>query len=360
MAGRKDIYYWKSDRAVATENTRNTADALLDDLIPQLNDYLNRYFRDGLIRIEPAHGQGNHITFTARYADGAYFVRLENGPEGDNYMAVESRIMALVGEQDIPCPTIYLTDVSRTAVPFAVQVMELINCPDLNHQSRKGDLNTLDIAHDIGRYIGQWQALTPEKFGLFDVETFLSSGYLRGYHASYRDYFFLNLEAHLDFLVETNFISLAKRQCILELIANHAPLLELDRGCLVHKDLAFWNMLSDGHRICAFIDWDDAISGDPVDDLSLLACFHTGTLVSAAIRGYVQVRPLPDHFERRFWLHLLRNMIFKAVIRVRGNYFDMPDNFFMNNGNSDLKRFTLARINSACEGLQYKKDISTL
>jgi len=360
MAGRRDIYYWKSDRIFASGNTRNTDTTPLDQLGGQVADYLSTHFKTGLMNVTPAHGQGNHITFTATYPDGDYFVRLEYGSERDNYMAIESEVMARVRALHVPCPAIYLTDVSRTAVPFAIQVMELINCRDLNHQSHGDGLDTLGIAHEIGRYIGQWQALTPEKFGLFDVETFLSAGHLQGYHASYRDYFLLNLEEHLGFLVTTEFINPSTRQHIQGLVADHASLLELDRGCLVHKDLAFWNILSDGQRICAFIDWDDAISGDPTDDLSLLACFHTGAMVSAAIRGYVEERPLPDHFEKRFWLHLLRNMIFKAVIRVRGNYFDMPDDFFMNNGTHDLKHFTLARIHSACEGLQHKKDISTL
>ncbi|WP_353197349.1 aminoglycoside phosphotransferase family protein [Parapedobacter defluvii] len=319
MAGRRNIYYWKSDRAFASENTRSTANPSSTAIAAQLSDYLNRFFREGLVHVEPAHGQGNHITFKAHYPESDYFIRLENGPEGDNHMAIESHVMSMVKEQGIPCPTIHLTDVSRTEVPFAIQVMELIHAPDLNQHSPKGDSDALLIAQDIGRYIAQWQAIRPENFGLFDLEDFLATGQLRGYHTHYADYFQLNLDKHLDFLVGNNFLSRAQQQQILDLVREHEMLLSLSRGCLVHKDLAFWNILSDGRKICAFIDWDDAISGDPVDDLSLLACFHTGALVSAAIRGYVQVRPLPDHFEKRFWLHLLRNMIFKAVIRVRGN-----------------------------------------
>ena len=35
----------------------------------------------------------------------------------------------------------------------------------------------------------------------------------------------------------------------------------------------------------------------------------------------MSVRPLPDDFERRFRMHLLRNMIFKSVIRVGAGYY---------------------------------------
>ena len=105
--------------------------------------------------------------------------------------------------------------------------------------------------------------------------------------------------------------------------AGFDHLLELSEGCLVHKDLAFWNILGSNTEIIAFIDWADAISGDPTDDLSLLACFHPGEVVLSAIEGYKRVRRLPVNFEQRFWLHLLRNISFKAVIRVKGDY-SMP------------------------------------
>src|SRR5690606_36264792 len=138
-------------------------------------------------------------------------------------------------------------------------------------------------------------------------------------------------------------------------------LLVLPEGCLVHKDLALWNILGDRNQIYAFIDWDDAVSGDPTDDLSLLGCFHDGEVVLAAIDGYQQVKTLPSDFEQRFWLHLLRNIIFKSVIRVKGNYFEKSDMFFLNNPKQkSLKRFTLDRIESAVEGLKGNKSIASL
>lgn len=361
MGGRRNIYYWKADRAYAAGNTRNTADSPMAELTGQVSDYLNGRFKNGLLHVGQAGGQGNHITLLAKYAGGDYFIRLENGPEGDNYMAVESHVMKMVRTLDIPCPEIYLTDVSRTTVPFAIQVMEVIGHTDLNQQAKAGALAAEDIAFDIGKYIARWQDITPEGFGLFDVEAFIADGRLQGYHRGYMDYFMLNLDRHVDFLVKAAFLSPAQGEWIRSVVRDYESLLNLDRGCLVHKDLAFWNILGDARRIAAFIDWDDTISGDPVDDLSLLACFHSGNVVSAAIGGYRSVRPLPDYFEQRLWLHLLRNMLFKAVIRVRGNYFDMPGDFFMHNGNNrHLRQFTLDRIHSACEGLTNNKAILSL
>jgi aminoglycoside phosphotransferase (APT) family kinase protein len=361
MAGRRNIYYWKSDRAFASENTRTTARSSLTEVTIGVEDYLNRFFRKGLITIMPAHGQGNHITFIAKYADTDYFIRLENGPEADNYMAVESGVMKMVREQGVPCPVIYHTDVSRTAVPFAIQVMERVDCVDLNQHVKAGKLDTEAIAFEIGKYIARWQAISPAGFGLFDIAAYMSSGQLQGYHQRYADYFLLNFDRHVDLLVQEAFLPRSQSERIHALVRDHESLLHLGNGCLVHKDLAFWNILGDNEQIAAFIDWDDAISGDPVDDLSLLACFHEGGVVSAAVNGYSEIRALPSDFIPRFWLHLLRNMLFKAVIRVRGNYFDMPGDFFMNNGkNNHLRQFTLARIQRACEGLAHNHPISNL
>src|SRR5690606_12709537 len=157
----------------------------------------------------------------------------------------------------------------------------------------------------------------------------------------------------LDFLGSAGFIGERKIAELKDLANGARPLLQLEAGCLVHKDLALWNILGDGNRITAIVDWDDAVSGDPTDDLSLLGCFHSGDVLASAIAGYQQLRSLPSDFEQRFWLHLLRNIVFKSVIRVKGNYFEKSDKFFLNNPkHKSLRQFTLERIESACEGLR--------
>ena len=100
-----------------------------------------------------------------------------------------------------------------------------------------------------------------------------------------------------------------------------------------------------------------------MDDLSLLGCFHDGAILARALTGYTLVRPLPPEHRRRFWLHLLRNMIVKAVIRVGAGYFSRSDSFFLigsGQSGADLKAFTRARIETALRGLNEKRDLSIL
>ena len=64
------------------------------------------------------------------------------------------------------------------------------------------------------------------------------------------------------------------------------------------------------------------------------------------------MRPLPENFEPRFWLHLLRNMLFKAVIRVGAGYFQKNSDFFLSDDGDKLEIQTRMRIDAACEGLK--------
>jgi Ser/Thr protein kinase RdoA (MazF antagonist) len=186
---------------------------------------------------------------------------------------------------------------------------------------------------------------------------------LAGHHANYRDYFHTQLARHLTFLLERGFLSGEETAAIERQVARHDDLLRHAEGCFVHKDLALWNVLGTPDRIVAIIDFDDAISGDAMDDLSLLACFHGAAFLGAAIEGYRSVRPLPVEHEKRFWLHLLRNMIVKSVIRVGAGYFDRDDDFFLisaGGSGGSLKETTRARLALALSALEEGSPISRL
>jgi len=161
------------------------------------------------------------------------------------------------------------------------------------------------------------------------------------------------------------FLTRAQSEAIVLECLRYRDLLDLRRGCLIHKDLALWNIMGRENRIEAYIDWDDAISGDPMDDLSLLGCFYEGSVLERAVAGYRAVRPLREDHESRFWLHLLRNMIVKSVIRVGPGYFDRDDRFFLlepSLSGRQFKAFTKRqkRLLRALEGLQEHASITGL
>lgn len=311
-----------------------------------LREALCDHFAAKVVLLSAGAGQGNHLTWKADVDGRAMFVRVENGPEKDGHLTVESELLERVRSIGVATPLVFGCDATRNRVPFAWQALERIAAPDLNHWFKLGTLDVARIAFDIGVAVAKWQSITFEGFGVLNEA-------LGGYRNSYADYFHLRLEEHLHFLKACGFLTNADE--IRNEIHHHRALLELATGCLVHKDLALWNILGTRDEIAAFIDFDDTISGDPMDDLSLLACFHDATFLQRAFEGYQSVRSLPEHYLRRFWLNLLRNMIVKAVIRVGAGYFDRNDGFFLISSGSSgqsLRETTLSRLALALRGLR--------
>jgi aminoglycoside phosphotransferase (APT) family kinase protein len=306
--------------------------------------------------VQPAGGQGSHLTWHAIVDGDQLFVRVENGPENDDHLAVESAILDRVRTVGVPTPKVIACDATRSRVTFAWQALERIAAPDLNHWFKAGTLDVPRIAFALGAAIARWQDVAVQGFGILDAS-------LCGGRGTYGEYFLLKLDLHLDFLVDRGFLTTQERTEIATAIRHHEPLLALDRGCLVHKDLALWNVLGTPHEILAYIDFDDAISGDPLDDLALLACFHDAAFLEAALAGYASLRPLPSDHLRRFWLHLLRNMIVKAVIRTGAGLFERDDGYFLiGNGSSGtaLRQFTRQRLRLALDGLSAERGLDDL
>ena len=364
MTTRNNIYYWKCDRpsaffAIKDDNKGNT-----NDIENDIRALLLEYFGDSNFSITSAGGQGNHLTFLIVRDGKHYFMRIENGPENDDYMEVEATIMNQVRGLGIPSPLIYAVDSSRKKYAFAWQIMENIHYPDLNKIYKSGNLQSETIMFKLGTYLARWQDFSVEGYGPYNSEILRIEGRLKGLLPTYREYYMLNMEKHLEFLVQRNFLEKEKAYYIKKAVASHSDYLDIPHGCLVHKDLALWNILGTESEIKAVIDWDDSVSGDPTDDLSLMGCFHSGSEIAALIRGYESLKPLPEEFLPRFWLHLIRNMLFKSVIRVGAGYFQKNNNFFLVNSESGsgkaLYDFTFNRLMLAYEGLIKNKSIEEL
>jgi hygromycin-B 4-O-kinase len=78
-------------------------------------------------------------------------------------------------------------------------------------------------------------------------------GYYRDWHALFRD----------SFLERDLFATIYRRMLVL---ADHCP----EERHLIHCDLHFDNILADGQRITAIIDWGNACYGDPLYDVAWL------------------------------------------------------------------------------------------
>src|SRR3954447_13660515 len=91
---RRTTYYWKCDRPAAFHGTAERAQE--ETLEPSLREALRDRFPGEALTLRAAGGQGNHRTFCAEIGETAAFVRVEDGPERDDYLEVESRVLTEV------------------------------------------------------------------------------------------------------------------------------------------------------------------------------------------------------------------------------------------------------------------------
>ena len=351
---RENIYYWKCDRENAFHGSRELGKRDASKVLREVEDYLGEALKTA-VSLRPSSAPGNHLTAIARIGKEEWFARIEDGPEQDPYMEVESRLLRDLADLDIPTPAVRFCDASRQHIPYAIQVLENIPHPTLNDCVKANETSPLHFAQEIGASVARWQEIDPGGYGPMRVSTLRDENRFEGCHRRYPDYFHLHLDDHLCRLVEGDFLSLEESKRIHQAIRDHKDLLELDHPCLVHKDLAFWNILGTSQEIAAFIDWDDAIGGDPMDDLSLLACFYGPEVVAKALAGYQTVRNLPENHALRLWIHWLRNMIVKSVIRLGAGYFDQSENLFLMNAGQTGSQFrdaTRLRLFSALSALE--------
>jgi hypothetical protein len=111
---RAHIYYWKCDRPAAFHGTGEHGNAAsIERALPPL---LAPRFDTRHVTLRPAGGQGNHLTFEADIDGRALFVHVEDGPEHDDYIEVESSVLAQVRALGVPAPRVHAVDASRAPV----------------------------------------------------------------------------------------------------------------------------------------------------------------------------------------------------------------------------------------------------
>ena len=354
MYERTNIYYWKCDREDAFHGT---SDYQKDQsaFLTGVGKALEERFGSALTDIVASCGQGNHRTFEAVLDGEKVFIRTEDGVEQDNYIAVEAAVTNRVAKLGVAVPETIAFDCLRKH-GFAWQILPYLPYRDLNVHVKDGTIVWPGIAEEIGSGIARWQEISAEGFGPFCAAEALATGNLRTLHATYESYYRLNLVKHVRSLVDGGFLSERDAGRLMTTVDSHSRSLEIRRGVLVHKDLAVWNILGTESEVKSFIDWDDCIIGDPMDDLSLMGVTGEDSVTRKIVEAYGRVRTLAGDAGTRFWLCWLRNILFKAVIRQGAGYFKKSDDeFFLIGGGqngADLAEVTRQKMEKALVALE--------
>ncbi len=349
MSLRNNVYYWKCDSPHSTEEKKklyfkekyNNSD--MEDLVRSAcTDHLG----SSPLEIKAADCDGNHFAYIVTYPGRNYFFRADGGSGGDDYMLAESRLMLMASNSGIPVPNVYHTDVELKRYPVRFQIMDLVEGRSLSIYQKNNELQADKIAFELGGHLRRLHSIRMDGFGFVDTDLLKTNGTVRCLDNNYPDYFDKRLDDHLDYLSSKKLLTPETIDEIRQLFKKYSSLLNIDSGVLVHRDMALWNVLGTRDRITAIIDWDDAVGGDPADDLGILQCFYEDDFMSHVFKGYFGDEAISRDFQTRIWLHTLRNMLWKTMLRDYMGYFKKGNDFFLsgNTGDISLKEYTFLKI----------------
>ena len=352
---RTDVYYWKCDSPLSYEQKRlyneKYSRADIADLVRKVGEH---HFPDVPVETSATGSAGNHYAYLIHLPHRTCFFRADDGKVDDDYMEAEAIAMTMARRQGVPVPDLIATDTTRSRFPVRYQILECVAHPSLREHDQNGVLNRRAVSEQLGVYLALLHGITGEGFGFLNTERLRLDGKLQGLDRSHSDYFHKRLDDHLGYLQDVGFLDSGTIGRVGAVFQRHVELLNIERPSLLHKDMAFWNVLGAPDRVAAIVDWDDTVLGDPADDLAILRCFYDEEVFEPLLAGYRRAAELPADFTTRLWLYVLRNMLWKAKIRHFMGYFQMDESFFIRSRENldSLEAFTHQRIDMAIEKLE--------
>lgn len=162
----------------------------------------------------------------------------------------------------IPCPEVIVLDDSKSLVPYDYMIMTRVegtplldSWAELSHRQRQ------DVAQEAGYLLGLIHTITLPKFGrLYGTERVFDTWY--GY---IMDKFLRDGQG----CVQEGLITEAFYQRILSILQVYRPTFDsVTEARLVHWDYHFGNLLQQGGKIIAILDFEWGLGGDPAHDFN--------------------------------------------------------------------------------------------
>ena len=321
---RKGIYYRKCDQPVATLFKDKYITA---DITPVVAAVVNRVMKEPADEIHALNCDGNHYAYRVNIGGRQMLFRGDTTQDDDEYMLAEVAFIKAAANAGVPVPQVYACDVTMEFEACRWQLLEWIPGKALVDFDRRKCLDRQTVAAQLGVIFRRLHSIPMDGFGFANTEVLKQTGRLQGIYTTYPEYFHCRLDEHLDYLLHEKLLPKDAITRVVAALERLALLLERRQVYVVHRDPAFWNIIGGAASVAAIIDWDDAVSGDPADDIGLMMCFESQEFVAEVLKTYGEVK---DDFMARAYLHFLRNMLWKMVIRHRNGYFRQDSSFFLN------------------------------
>lgn len=197
----------------------------------------------------------------------------------------------LLRASELPIPEALVLDESRTLVPCAFLITTRLPGETVYDSWNGLDMRTREqLAFEAGRYQALLHQHTLPAFGGLRQ---LAEGGFPTWRAYLEDY----AARHVRQARDEELLDPATTTRIEQLLVRFQPLLDaVTTGCLLHRDYHFENVLQQEGKITRIIDFEWAMSGDPVFDCrldeTLAECPGS---VEPFYAGYASGSPLTEH-----------------------------------------------------------------
>jgi hygromycin-B 4-O-kinase len=308
---RRKIFYPKTDIDFDLEALHRRKEQLAKANLSKLTGILDQEIR--AIEFLPTAGTF-HALFQVETASNSYILKLS--PEESAFgFAIESWAMQRLRETHLPA----------LAIPAFEVVAQSLPCPFLLVEEARGQTLTRfenaetqalpePLLFEFGRSLAIIHRVPGQNAGLLDCG---ASAWPAGLHPRWSDYLMFRLDEHLTICREIRAINEAEKESAATYFDESEALLVGAPMRLLHGDPGHHNVFSNGEKITAMIDWEDALVGDPVFDIAYWGTFVRDEMRQRFLDGYQTVETLPVDFEKRYWLYYLRIALSKTVHRFR-------------------------------------------
>jgi aminoglycoside phosphotransferase (APT) family kinase protein len=313
-----------SDREL--EGLARSKRELVERLGEQLAEGLAEILGVERVSIAPLPDRGTfHAVFRVASPSGELFAR--TGVPGVPWPALDFGLEAWAARalpsRGIPVPPVLHVDLSRERLPVDLLLAEAAR----GHALPPGP-GAAGAARSLGACLARLHRVGAAGAGPIDPGSLdpgsPERGTPTGLHPAWSHFLLLRLDEHLEVCRDQGALSANDLALLERAFARHAPRLDAVPVVLLHGDLGNPNVLVEGGRVTALLDWEDALAGDPMFDLA-----GRGTFVGnherreALLEGYLgelgAAGPGED-FELRYRLYCVRILLAKTVHRHRFGY----------------------------------------
>ncbi len=328
---RRQSFYLKTDIAVDDGELQglpvsNRAEA--ERRSDELAALLARYLALSHVIVSPAQQQGTfHLVHECRLPDGQTLIirsSLDTLFSADTSFYADQDIQQRLSVVGLPAVAVHAVNCQASVAPYAWMLM---NKAPGQSMAALSDA-TLDAPFAMQR-LGQIMKLLHGRItalgcGPVDCMALAAGDGLRGVHAEWRDFAFCRWDDHCRRAVTGGLLHAHEAAEIQSWARTAEADIAAPGQSLLHGDPGNPNFFMHDDQICALLDWEDAVIGDPLYDVAFWATFHPRRRWHAFFAGYGGAPVAATAAGLRFAFYFLRITLAKVLHRQRFGYYDQP------------------------------------